>query len=92
MNKKGFFGSLVPAVLTLIISSILLILGVVILLQVGNNTASVGGNATATALAGYLGTSSGGFGSWWPILIIIFVAAIIFGAFGVRLAGNSGSY
>lgn len=60
--------------------AIMIGIGIVILAQLGN---TVGGtaNSTLVTLSGYLGTGSGGLGSWVPIIIVLVIGMLFLGAF-----------
>lgn len=70
--------------------AIMIGIGIVILTTLGANIASTSpsANATVQTLAGYLGTSSGGLGSWVPIIIVLVIGMLFLGYFmgkkGVR--------
>jgi len=61
-------------------------IGIVVLTTLGNN---VGGtaNTTVNTLAGYLGTSSGGLGTWVPIIIVMVIGMAFLGYFMGRKKG-----
>jgi len=65
---------------SIITLSILIGVGIVMLSTMGN---TVGGtaNTTLVTLYGYLGTGSGGLGSWIPLIIIAVIGMWFLGAF-----------
>ena len=60
--------------------AIMIGIGMVILVTLGNN---VGGTANTTiqTIVGYLGTSSGGLASWIPIIIVLVIGMLFLGYF-----------
>lgn len=60
--------------------AILVGIGIVILVTLGNN---VGGTANTTiqTIVGYLGTSNGGLASWIPIVIVMVIGLMFLGWF-----------
>lgn len=83
--KKGQIANIAGFGISLVVLVVVIVIGMVIGQNLGN---SVGGtaNTTAVTLIGYLGTSSGGLGSWVPTIIAIVIGALaialIAGGFG----------
>ena len=63
-------------------------IGIVVLAQLGN---TVGGtaNTTVNAVAGYLGTGSGGLASWIPVVIVLVIGMMFLGAFMTKKGSES---
>ena len=66
-------------------------IGITILVTLGNNVASTSASANTTiqTLSGYLGTSSGGLGSWVPIIIVLVIGMMFLGYFISRKGTKS---
>jgi hypothetical protein len=73
------FDNLSGLAIGLVVFTIVITVGIVVITNLGN---SVGGsaNVTASTLAGYLGTSSGGLGSWTLAIIALAVGMLFIGA------------
>lgn len=66
----------------LVTFAILIGVGIVILVNFGNSIGGTG-NTSVQAMATYLGTGSGGLGSWTPTIIALAIGLLFLGAFMV---------
>ena len=81
--KKGQIGSLAPAIITLVVSAVFLILGLV-MLQEFRDTDVVGGssslmNDTAYVQTNLTLTGLGTFADFWEIIVLAVVISIVIG-------------
>lgn len=69
---------------TIVSFTILVVVGLVVVGQLGAGVASTSpvANSTAVTMQGYLGTSSGGLASWTPAIIAITIGVLFLGMFG----------
>jgi len=82
-NKKGVMASLVGMAVGIVVLTVVAVLGITMLTQMGN---SIGGTANTSAVyaAGYIGsTTSGGLLTYLPVIIpavvIIGILGLLFG-------------
>lgn len=63
--------------------AILIGIGIVILVTLGNNVASTSqsANSTIQSIVTYLGTTNGGLASWIPIVIVMVIGLMFLGWF-----------
>ncbi len=92
--KKGQIGSLAPAIITLVVSAVFLILGLV-MLQEFRDTDVVGGssslmNDTAYVQTNLTLTGLGTFADFWEIIVLAVVISIVIGLLLV-VFGRSGN-
>jgi len=79
MNKKGFtIGDLYPIVLTLVLVSIVLGVGIVVLTQMSGTT-GITGTPAANALANSSDALATIPNSWMGIIVLVIVAGLIIG-------------
>jgi len=81
--KKGQIGSLAPAIITLVVSAVFLILGLV-MLQEFRDTDVVGGssslmNDTAYVQTNLTLTGLGTFADFWEIIVLAVVISVVIG-------------
>jgi multisubunit Na+/H+ antiporter MnhB subunit len=67
--------------------AILVGIGIVMLVTMGNSIGGTG-NTTLNTIVGYLGTSSGGLASWIPLIIIAVIGIWFLGMFMGRKGGK----
>lgn len=86
MNKKGFINVLTSLGYGIIAMAVMIGIGIVILVTLGDNIApqSPLANKTINDIVGYLGTSNGGLASWVPIIIVLTIGMTFLGAFLVN--------
>jgi len=88
-NRKGQFGSLSAAALALITFGVIVVVGSVIVSNLGNN---IGGapNTTAQYLVTQFGSTSGGLASWTGVIVAVLVGSLLIALISGAFRGNRG--
>ena len=87
LGKKGVsWGQIPQVVLSLIIIVVTLVVGSIVVANLGDTTTE----ANATLIIGYGQSAFATFGSWLGIMVVIILAAVIFGLFKYFGSGEGG--
>lgn len=89
VGNKGQFGNLTGLAMSIVVLVVVVSAGALILANFASNpVVTADPNATATVMAGQTGLSQ--LIGWVPLLIIIIIAVIILGYFGLRMSQGGG--
>jgi len=87
MNKKGQIGNLAPAIISLVLAAVILILGLVMLQEVRDTNIMTAGDEAYKATNETL-TGMGTFGDFWEIIVLAVVITVVIGLLLTTFSGG----